>query len=166
MKVLGFAGWSGSGKTTLMIRLLPELIGRGVSVSTIKHSHHGFRIDRPGKDSYEHRAAGAQEVVIGSRERWALIRELRGAPEVGLGGLIAKLAPVDLVLVEGFTDAGHDKIEVVRAAAKPSLHPSDPSVVAIAAGTPLPDASRPVLDLDDIPAIADFVIAHCRLGAR
>ena len=167
MKVLGVAGWSGSGKTTLVTRLLPELIGRGFSVSTIKHAHHDFQIDQPGKDSHAHRMAGAQEVLIAGRDRWALIRELLGVPELGLGGLIAKLAAVDLVLVEGFKGAGHDKIEVCRVGAgTPPLYPSDPSVVAIAADAALPDAGPPVLDLDDIPAIADFIVSHCRLGER
>ena len=165
MKILGVAGWSGSGKTTLVTRLLPELIGRGLSVSTIKHAHHGFDIDHPGKDSYEHRAAGAREVLVSSATRWALMHELAGAPEARLEILIAKLSPVDLLLIEGFKHDVHDKIEVVRAdSGNPPLYPATSTVVAIASDRPLPDADRPVLDLDDVPAIADFIIAHCGLG--
>jgi len=167
VKVIGIAGWSGSGKTTLVTRLLPELVGRGLSVSTVKHAHHEFDIDHPGKDSYQHRVAGATEVLVSSARRRALIRELRGETEAGLDELLAMLSPVDLVLVEGFKRAGHDKIEVRRAAAAtPPLYPDDPHVVAIASDQPIADAGRPVLALADTGAIADFILAHCGLAAR
>lgn len=167
MKIFGLAGWSGSGKTTLVCRLIPELTGRGVGVSTIKHAHHDFDVDQPGKDSYEHRHAGATEVLVTSANRWALMHELRGAAEPTLDQLLAKLGPVDLVLVEGFKTEGHDKIEVVRTGSRhPPLYPTTPSVVAVASDRPLPDAARPVLDLDDTAAIADFIAAHCGLAGR
>lgn len=167
LNVLGIAGWSGSGKTTLVTRLIPELTARGFSVSTVKHAHHDFDIDQPGKDSFAHRAAGAREVMVGSAARWALMHELRGAAEPTLDQLLAKLGPVDLVLVEGFKTEGHDKIEVVRTGSRhPPLYPTTPSVVAVASDRPLPDAARPVLDLDDTAAIADFIAAHCGLAGR
>jgi molybdopterin-guanine dinucleotide biosynthesis protein B len=165
VKVIGVAGWSGSGKTTLVTRLLPELIRRGLSVSTVKHAHHGFDVDQPGKDSYEHRAAGATEVLVSSSRRRALIRELRGEAEAGLDELLALLSPVDLVLVEGFKRAGHDKIEVRRRDADtPPLYAEDAHVVAIASDHAIADAARPVIDLDDVAAIADFIVAHCGLA--
>ncbi|GHD54476.1 molybdopterin-guanine dinucleotide biosynthesis protein MobB [Thalassobaculum fulvum] len=161
MRVFGLAGWSGSGKTTLMCRLIPELVGRGHRVSTVKHAHHAFDVDQPGKDSYEHRAAGATEVMIGSAARYALMHELRGAPEPELGELLARMAPVDFVLIEGFKRTGHPKLEVYRAAVgKPPLWPSDDAVVAVASDAPLPDCPRPVLDLNDVAAIADLVEAR------
>jgi molybdopterin-guanine dinucleotide biosynthesis protein B len=167
MKVLGIAGWSGSGKTTLVTRLIPELTARGLSVSTVKHAHHDFDIDQPGKDSFAHRAAGAREVVVGSATRWALMHELRGAAEPSLDTLLAKLDPVDLILVEGFKTEGHEKIEVVREGSRrPPLYPTTPSVVAVASDRPLPDAVCPVLDLDDVVAIADFITAHCGFAGR
>ena len=166
MKILGLAGWSGSGKTTLLVRLLPELIGRGLTVSTAKHAHHAFDIDKPGKDSYEHRAAGASEVMVSSAKRWALVREHRGAREATLDELIALMHPVDLVIVEGFKSESHDKLEVHRAGlGKPLLAAQDPNVVAVAADQPLACLGVPVLDLDDTVAIADFVVAHCGLAA-
>ena len=126
MRAIGFAGWSGAGKTTLIVRLIPELNRRGLSVSTIKHAHHGFDLDQPGKDSYVHRAAGAHEVLVASANRLALMRELRGAPEPSLADLLRLLAPVDLVLVEGFKRDSLPKIEVHRAAnGKPPIHPED-----------------------------------------
>src|SRR3546814_9186396 len=115
MKVLGITGWSGSGKTTLLADLIPLLVAQGLRVSTIKHAHHDFDVDQPGKDSYRHRAAGASEVLISSARRFALMRELRGEPEPGLAELLARLTPVDLVLVEGFKREAHPKIEVSRA---------------------------------------------------
>jgi len=164
MKVLGIAGWSGSGKTTLVTRLLPVLIARGISVSTVKHAHHQFDVDQQGKDSFRHREAGAREVLVSSARRWALMAELRDHAEPSLSQLLAKLGPVDLVLVEGFKQEGHDKIEVCRAAAdKPPLYPGNASVVAVASDRALPDAGRPVLALDDLEAIADFIVAHCAL---
>lgn len=161
MRVIGLAGWSGAGKTTLLTRLIPELAARGVSVSTIKHAHHAFDLDTPGKDSYAHREAGAREVLITSERRWALMRELRGEPEATLAELLARLSPVDLVIIEGFKRQPHPKIEIHRAAnGKPPLHPEDPSIVAIASDTTFPDAGRPVIDIDDIAAIADIILAR------
>ena len=162
MRVIGFAGWSGAGKTTLIVKLIPELNRRGLSVSTIKHAHHNFDLDQPGKDSYEHRAAGAQEVLVASANRLALMRELRGAPEPSLGELLRLLKPVDLVLVEGFKRDPLPKIEVFRAAnGKPPIHPDDPNIVALIsdsrASSGLPHAS-----IDDIAAAADLVLAHAK----
>lgn len=166
-KVIGIAGWSGSGKTTLVRALIPALAARGVTVSTIKHAHHNFDVDKPGKDSYEHRQAGASEVLVSSANRWALMHEHRGAPEPTLWDLLPRLSPVDLVLVEGFKQEGHDKLEVHRpAAGKPMLAGDDPHVVAIASDADLPGAPVPVLDLNDPAAVAAFVITHCGLRAR
>jgi len=160
MKVIGIAGWSGSGKTTLLTRVIPELTRRGVSVSTIKHAHHAFDIDQPGKDSHAHRAAGASEVLISSANRFALMHELRGAPEWTLGALLGKLSPVDLVLVEGFKRENHPKLEVYRAVVgKPLLHPKDPDIVAVASDGPV-TAGVPVVSLDDIAGIADILLAQ------
>jgi molybdopterin-guanine dinucleotide biosynthesis protein B len=160
MQVIGLAGWSGAGKTTLLRRLIPVLTGQGLRVSTLKHAHHAFDIDQPGKDSWEHRQAGATEVLIGSANRWALMHELRGAREPGLPELLHRLSPVDLVLVEGFKRGPHPKIEVHREAnGKPFLHPEDGTVVAIA--TDARDVfpiSR--VDIDDVVAIAGLVQAH------
>lgn len=164
MKVFGLVGWSGSGKTTLMTRLLPQLIGRGLTVSTMKHTHHRFDMDTRGKDSYEHREAGATEVVVMSSSRWALLHELRDTPEPTIDDLIARMAPVDLLLVEGFKTYPHPKLEVFRAdVGKPLLAGDDATIVAVASKDDLADVAVPVLDLDDIPAIADFVMAHCGL---
>jgi molybdopterin-guanine dinucleotide biosynthesis protein B len=159
MRVIGLAGWSGAGKTTLLRRLIPELNGRGLSVSTVKHAHHAFEIDQPGKDSFEHRLAGASEVLVASGRCWALVHELRGDPEPGLAELLRKLAPVDLVIVEGFKAYAHPKIEVHRAAnGKPFLFRDLPNVRAIAADRPVPDCPVPVARLDDVIAIADRVL--------
>ncbi len=161
MRVFGLAGWSGSGKTTLMRRLIPTLVGRGYRVSTVKHAHHAFDVDQPGKDSYEHRAAGATEVLIGSAARYALMHELRGAPEPELNDLLARMSPVDFILVEGFKRTGHPKLEVYRSVVgKPPLWPDDDAVVAVASDTALADCPRPVLNLDDVDAIADLVEAR------
>lgn len=163
MRVFGLAGWSGSGKTTLMCRLIPALVRRGHRVSTVKHAHHAFDVDQPGKDSYEHRAAGATEVLIGSAARYALMHELRGAPEPELDELLARMAPVDFVLVEGFKRARHAKLEVYReAVGKPPLWPSDDAVVAVASDTALTGCGLPVLDLNDVDAIADLVEARAQ----
>lgn len=167
MKLFGLAGWSGAGKTTLLKRLIPELVGRGLRVSTVKHAHEGFEIDLPGKDSYEHRKAGATEVLIASSRRFAIIHEHRAEPEPDLGALIGKLAPVDLLLVEGFKRHDHDKLEVHRAAnGKAFLHTGDARIVAVATDAPAPNAARPVFHLDEIARIADFILAHCGLAAR
>jgi molybdopterin-guanine dinucleotide biosynthesis protein B len=166
--IIGFAGWSGSGKTTLITRIIPVLTARGISVSTIKHAHHGFDIDKPGKDSYAHRRAGATEVLVTSGNRWALMHELRGNPEPDLGELLATLAPVDLVLVEGFKRTTPIKIEVHRPAlGKPLIYPDDPSVVAVATdmSVPLPTSIRR-LALDDVEAIADFVVLQAMPAER
>ena len=161
MRIIGLAGWSGSGKTTLLAKLIPRITARGLTVSTVKHAHHAFDLDQPGKDSHSHRLAGATEVVIGAATRWALVHELRGAPEPTLRELLAKLAPVDLVVVEGYKREPHPKLEVHRAAVgKPLLQPDDPHIVAIASDLPIPAAAVPVVSLDDIEAIADIVLRH------
>ncbi len=165
MRILGLAGWSGSGKTTLVVGLIPALAARGVRVSTIKHAHHSVDIDRPGKDSYRHREAGAVEVVLSTARRWALVHELGDEPEPSVDEIVARLAPVDLVLVEGFKRDRHPKIEVHRPeTGLPLLCEDDPSVIAVASDAPVPGLSIPVLDLNDIPAIAEFIIAHCGLS--
>jgi len=161
MRVIGLAGWSGSGKTTLLTNAIPRLTARGLRVSTLKHAHHAFDIDQPGKDSFEHRAAGATEVLVGAASRWALVHELRGEEEPGLPALLKRLSPVDLVLIEGYKAAPHPKLEVHRATVgKPLLHPGDPHIVAIAADGPLPNTKVPVIPLDDIEAIVDVMLAH------
>jgi molybdopterin-guanine dinucleotide biosynthesis protein MobB len=166
-KIFGLAGWSGSGKTTLMRALIPALTERGLRVSTLKHAHHAFDVDQPGKDSYEHRAAGATEVLVASAERWALMHELRGASEPTTAQLIELMAPVDIVLIEGFKQEDHDKIEVHRPGlGKPLLCPDDAHIVAVASDQALDGLPVPRLDLDDVTAIADFVIEHCGLSAR
>jgi molybdopterin-guanine dinucleotide biosynthesis protein B len=164
MRVFGLAGWSGSGKTNLVVRLLPELISRGLSVSTVKHAHHAFDVDKPGKDSWEHRAAGAREVMVSSANRWALMHEHRGAPEADLETLIAHMSPVDLLLVEGFKTHPHAKLEIHRPSLdKPLLCRDDPHIVAVASDAQIAGLDVPLLDLDDTASIADFIIAHCRL---
>jgi molybdopterin-guanine dinucleotide biosynthesis protein B len=162
MRVIGIAGWSGAGKTTLLTRVIPRLTARGLRVSTIKHAHHAFDIDQPGKDSHTHRVAGATEVLISSANRFALMHELRGAPELALGALLGRLSPVDLVLVEGFKREAHPKLEVYRASVgKPLLHPGDPNIVAIASDEPM--AVRvPVVSLDDVEAVADILVTKAR----
>ena len=161
MRIFGLAGWSGSGKTTLMTALIPECVGRGLRVSTVKHAHHAFDIDQPGKDSWRHREAGASEVMIVSARRWALMRELRGDPEPGLDELLTRIAPVDLLLVEGFKRHPHPKVEVYRPVlGKPPLYPDDPFVVAVASDETLPGLVLPCLPLSDAAAIADFILAH------
>lgn len=158
MRVIGFAGWSGAGKTTLLARLIPVLVGRGLQVSTVKHAHHGFDVDKPGKDSWVHREAGATEVLVGSANRWALMHELRGEAEPDLPALLGRLSAVDLVLVEGFKRGPHPKIEVHRAAlGKPLIHPGDPAVVALAAD-PVPPSHLPTVALDDVEGVADLVL--------
>jgi len=160
MRVIGLAGWSGAGKTTLLVKLIPLFNGRGMRVSTLKHAHHAFEIDRPGKDSFEHRQAGAHEVLVASSGRWALMQELRGAPEPGLPHLLGKLSPVDLVIVEGFKAYGHPKLEIHRAAnGKPFLHDRVPNVRALATDASPADAPIPVVDLNDVPAVADAMLA-------
>src|SRR3984893_7266586 len=160
MRIMGFAGWSGSGKTTMLAKLIPALVADGCSVSTIKHAHHEFDIDTPGKDSHAHRVAGAAEVLVSSARRWAVMHELRGAQEPSLMELLAHLAGVDLVLVEGFKRETHPKIEIHRpSVGKPLLQPDDPHIVAVASDVKL-DLTVPVLPLNDIAAIAGFVRQH------
>jgi len=160
MKVFGFAGWSGSGKTTLIERLIPILAGRGLRVSVIKHAHHAFDVDHPGKDSWRHRQAGAQEVMVASARRWALMRELRDEGEPSLDGLVARMSPCDLVLVEGFKTDLQPKLEVFRAAnGKPPLHPQDDRVVAIASDTRF-EAALPQFDLSDAAGIAEYILRY------
>jgi molybdopterin-guanine dinucleotide biosynthesis adapter protein len=161
MRVIGLAGWSGAGKTTLLIKLLPRLVARGLEVSTIKHAHHSFDVDQPGKDSHNHRLAGATEVLVSSSARWALLHELRGAAEMRLEDLVGRLAPVDLVIVEGFKRALHPKLEVYRAAiGKPPLHAHDPKIVAVATDVALPRAQVPVLAIDDVEGIIEVILAR------
>lgn len=158
MRLFGLAGWSGSGKTTLMTRLIPRLVALGLRVSTIKHAHHAFDVDKPGKDSHAHREAGATEVLVSSATRFALMHELRDAAEPGLAALVGRLDAVDLVLVEGFKRDGHPKLEVHRpAVGKPPLWPEDPAIVAVASDAPLPACPHPVLDLNDIETIVSLV---------
>jgi molybdopterin-guanine dinucleotide biosynthesis protein B len=161
MRIIGLAGWSGSGKTTLITKVIPRLNGRGLRVSTLKHAHHGFDLDQPGKDSFMHRAAGATEVAVSSSKRFAILHELRDEPEWNLPDLLAKLTPVDLVLIEGFKRDPFPKIEVHRVAnGKPLIHPADPHIVAIASDRPLPQAKVPVVGLDDIDAVVELLLKH------
>jgi len=161
MRIIGLAGWSGSGKTTLITKLIPRLRARGLRVSTLKHAHHGFDLDRPGKDSFMHREAGATEVLISSAKRWAILHELREEPEWDLGGLVAKMSPVDLVLVEGFKRDAFPKLEIHRVAnGKPLLYPQDTHIVAVASDSLLPRAPLLVLDLNDIEPIVDLLLAR------
>ena len=167
MNIFGVAGWSGSGKTTLMVALLPALIARGISVSTMKHAHHGFDIDTPGKDSYEHRRAGATEVMIASGRRWALMHELPDTPEPEMEDLITRMTPVDLLIVEGYKTHKHDKLEVHRPAnGKPLLCHDDDRVVAVASDAPIDELKVPLLDLNDVSAVVDFVVDHCGLTTK
>ena len=160
MRVIGFAGWSGAGKTTLLTRLIPHLIAKGLRVSTLKHAHHEFDVDVPGKDSWRHREAGAAEVLVSSGKRWALMHELRGADEPKLPELLARMSPVDLVIVEGFKRELHPKIEVYRAAnGKPPLFPDDSHIVGLATDTAF-ETRLPMAQLDDIPAIAAMALNH------
>lgn len=161
MRIIGLAGWSGAGKTTLVAKLLPAIIARGLTVSTVKHAHHGFDVDHPGKDSFTHRAAGATEVMVASSVRFALLHELRGAPEPPFADLLAKMSPVDLVLVEGFKREPHPKLEVYREAnGKPLIHPEDPYIVAVTSDRPIASLALPWVSLDDIAAIVDLLLAR------
>jgi molybdopterin-guanine dinucleotide biosynthesis protein B len=161
MRIIGLAGWSGSGKTTLITKLIPRLTARSLRISTLKHAHHGFDLDHPGKDSLIHRTAGATEVIVTTPRRFAILHELRDEPEWDLLDLVAKMSAVDLVLVEGFKRDAFPKIEVHRTAnGKPLIHPDDPYIVAIAADTALPQAKVPVVDLDDVEAVAELVLAN------
>src|SRR6478736_2759303 len=158
MKVIGLAGWSGAGKTTLLTRVIPHFLKEGLRVSVIKHAHHAFDVDVPGKDSWIHREAGATEVLVSSSRRWALMRELRGADEPRLAELLVKMSSVDLVIIEGFKREPHRKIEVYRAAnAKPLLFPDDPGIVGIATDTAI-DTALPTAHLDDVAAVAAMML--------
>ena len=164
MKIFGFAGWSGSGKTTLIEQLIPLIVARGVKVALIKHAHHTFDVDQPGKDSYRHRHAGCTEVLVSSSRRWVLMHELKGEPEPGFAELIEHVSPCDLLLVEGYKREKVPKLEVYRAAVgEPLLHPHDTDIVAIASDQRL-ETRLPQLDLNAPPAIADFILRHVGLG--
>ncbi len=163
MKIYGVTGWKNAGKTGLMERLVAEITGRGFTVSTVKHSHHSFDVDQPGRDSYRHRVAGAQEVLLASRKRVAIMRELRGEAEPALADLLLRLGPVDLVLIEGYKRESHPKIEAHRSVTGAALlAPGDDTVRAVASDVPM-DLDRPVFDLDDTRAIADFILAEVGL---
>ena len=167
MKIFGLVGWSGSGKTTLVANLVPELMGRGLTVSTMKHTHHNFDIDKPGKDSHQHRLAGATEVLLTGSKRWALLHENRDAPEPSIDDLLARMKEVDLVLIEGFKSHKHQKMEVHRpAVGKPLLCPEDSTIVAVASDVELPDVTLPVIGLENVAAIADFIVGHLSLEPR
>jgi len=164
MKVIGLTGWSGSGKTTLIVKLIPELVSRGVRVSTMKHAHHVFDVDKPGKDSFRHREAGATEVLVSSEHRWALMHEHRGSTEPSAVELMRHMSPVDLLLIEGFKRESHEKLEIYRRdLGKPLLSTDDPSFVAILSDADVPESRLPIIDLNDTTAIADFIIRHCQL---
>jgi len=161
MRIIGLAGWQNSGKTTLLAKVIPCLVARGHTVSTVKHAHAGFDVDQPGKDSHTHRMAGATEVLIGSAKRFALVHELRGAPELSLKELLVKLSPVDLVIVEGYKAHPHPKLELYRASVgKPLIHPNDSWIVAVASDVALPGCGLPVIGLDDIETIADVLMVE------
>ena len=164
MKVLGITGWSGCGKTTLIVALIPRLRALGLAVSTLKHAHHDVDLDTPGKDTFRHREAGAHEVILATGRRWALLRELRDEPEPALPELLARLQPVDLVLVEGYKRDRHPKVEAWRAEAGLGLIATDdPTIRAVASDRPLPDLRVPRFDLDDTRAIADFILGEVGL---
>ncbi len=163
MRVYGVVGFKNAGKTGLMERLVTEITGRGFSVSTLKHAHHNFDIDQPGKDSHRHREAGAHQVLLASKARWALMTELRGNDEPPLTDLLTRLDPVDLILVEGYKRDTHPKIEAYRAqTGHPVLAHDDPTVRALATDTPI-TTDRPLFDLNDTKAIADFILSEVGL---
>jgi molybdopterin-guanine dinucleotide biosynthesis protein B len=164
MKVMGIVGWSGSGKTSLLVALLPILIGKGVTVSTMKHAHHRFDVDTSGKDSFRHREAGASEVLVVTSSRWVLMHESREEPEPSIEGLIQRMTPVDLLLIEGFKTHHHPKLEIYRASeGKPLLYPEDPGIVAVASDSPLAGLAIPCLDLNNPGSIVEFILAHTGL---
>lgn len=163
MRIYGVTGWKNAGKTGLMERLVTEITGRGITVSTVKHAHHTFDVDHPGKDSHRHRVAGATEVLLASRNRFALMHELRNEAEPTLEELLSKLMPVDLVLVEGYKRDRHPKVEAFRAETGNDLiAPGDPTIRAVASDTPM-DLDRPVFELNDTKAIADFILSEVGL---
>jgi molybdopterin-guanine dinucleotide biosynthesis protein B len=163
MKIFGFAGWSGSGKTTLIEQLIPRFVQRGLRVSLIKHAHHTFDVDHPGKDSYRHRHAGAAEILVTSSRRWVLMHELRGAQEPSFEELVKRISHCDLLLVEGFKFAPIPKLEVWRAeTGEALLHPNDPHIVAVASDAKI-DTRLPLLDLNDVDGIAQFILKKMEL---
>ncbi|NTV73125.1 MAG: molybdopterin-guanine dinucleotide biosynthesis protein B [Holophaga sp.] len=165
MKVMGIVGWSGSGKTSLLVQVLPLLRARGLKVSTMKHAHHRFDVDRPGKDSFQHREAGASEVLVVTSSRWVLMHESREEPEPSIESLIQRMTPVDLLLIEGFKTHPHPKLEIHRdSEGRPLLAPGDPDIVAVATDSPLQGLALPQLDLNNPAAIADFILTHTGLG--
>ncbi len=167
MKVYGVVGWKNAGKTTLVERLVGEISGRGFTVSTVKHTHHKVDVDQKGKDSWRHRRAGARQVILASSARWAIMTELKGMPETPLKDLLAHLAPVDLVIVEGYKRGDHPKVETWRAeTGQPLLARDDPTVQAIATNDTPEGASQPVIGLDDIAGVADFILADLGLELR
>ena len=164
MKTFGFAGWSGSGKTTLIEKLIPLFATRGLRISLIKHAHHSFDVDHPGKDSYRHRHAGANEVLVTSSRRWVLMHELRGGKEPPFEEQVKRLSPCDLLIVEGFKYAPIPKLEVWRAVTgEPLLHPNDPHIVAVASDEKV-ETRLPWLDLNAHEAIAAFILGHLELA--
>ncbi len=164
MKVFGVVGWKNSGKTGLVVRLVEALAARGFRVSTVKHAHHAFEVDKPGKDSHRHRQAGAKEVLLASSRRWALMHELGDESEPSLEDLMRKLAPSDIVIVEGFKSARHPKIEVrLKAAPGPDISVSDATIAAVASDCEIQDSKLPAFDIDDTGGIADFIVEHVGL---
>lgn len=166
-KIIGVAGFKNAGKTTLVEKLVRELTRRGYRIATVKHAHHSFDIDHEGRDSFRHRAAGASEVAVVSRQRWAIIHESRDEEEPSFTTILAKLSPCDLIIVEGYKHGDHAKIEVRNLALDhPKLAGDDPSVVAIAATGPVPDAPVPVFDRDHVEALAQFIITCMELDPK
>ena len=165
MRIFGIIGWSGSGKTTVITKLIPEITARGYKVSTIKHNHHAFDVDKPGKDSYSHRLAGATEVLVGSAKKWALIHEKKkDNEEDNINTLVSRMEKVDLVLVEGFKNLNHSKMEIFRKdLKKPTLFDNDNSIVALISNSEIPEAGIPRFTPSDIKGIADFIVNHCAL---
>jgi molybdopterin-guanine dinucleotide biosynthesis protein B len=163
MRIFGFAGWSGSGKTTLIEQLIPRFVQRGLRVSLIKHAHHTFDVDRPGKDSYRHRQAGAAEILVTSSRRWVLMHELRGAHEPSFEDQVKRISPCDLLLVEGFKHAPIPKLEVWRKeTGEPLLHPNDPHIVAVASDARI-ETKLPLLNLNDVDEIRNFILKKLEL---
>ena len=166
-RVIGITGWSGSGKTALIVRLIPELSRRGLRVATVKHAHHDFDIDKPGKDSYQHRAAGAVEVTVSSARRWAIVHENRDNAEPSLEEMLERMSPADIVLVEGYKSEPHPKLEVWRGATgKPPLYRNDPTVIAVATDDPAAHPDIEALDLNDTARVARFIVERCMQPAE
>ena len=164
MKIFGFAGWSGSGKTTLIEKLIPRLVARGLRISLIKHAHHTFDVDQPGKDSYRHRHAGASEILVTSSRRWVLMHELRGSPEPSFDEQIRHLSPCDVLFVEGFKFAPIPKLEVWRAeTGEALLHPNDSHIVAVASDARV-ETKLPLLNLNDVEGISSFILKHLKMA--